>query len=78
MEKREPHTLSVGEWIGTATIKNDMENLQKIKTRTAPSSFTPVYLSKAYENTNLKRYIHSSVHQGIITIAEYVDTYTAH
>ena len=62
-----------------------MENsmvLLKIKNRTVTwtSNFTSGYLSKEDENTNLKRYMHSSVHCSIIYLQQpkYEDNLSVH
>ena len=49
-------------------MENSMEGSQKTKNRTniKPSNSTPGYISKKNENTNLKRYMHPSVHSSII------------
>ena len=59
--KANPHALLVGLQIGAAPMQNSMENPQKIKNWTV-SNFTSEYLSKENKNTNLKSYMHSSVH----------------
>ena len=54
--------------IGTATMKNSMQVVQKIKNRTMmrPSIPTSCYLSEEIQNTNLKKKMYPFVHCGII------------
>ena len=47
-------------------MENNMERPQKIKRTTIWSSYTFGYLSKEYENTHSKRYMHPYVHCSII------------
>ena len=56
--------LLVGGQTGTATVKNSMEVLQKIKNGTTlqSSNHTTGYLSPKYKNTNLKGYMHPYVY----------------
>ena len=48
--------------IGTATMENSMQLPQTPDN----SSSTPGYISEENKNTNLKRYMHFSVHSSII------------
>ena len=66
--KMNPHALLMGMWIGAATVENSMGVTKKIKSRTTiwSNNSTSGYLSKENKNTNLKRYMHPSVHCSII------------
>ena len=54
--------------IVAATVENSMAVSQKPKYKITfwPRNPTPEYTSKKTENTNLKKYMHPSVHSGII------------
>ena len=58
--KRNPHTLLVGTQTVAATMEKRMEITQKIKNKnTIRSSYsTSAYLSKEYEVSNSKKYMH--------------------
>ena len=60
MKKREPYTLLVGKYIGTAAVEYTMEIPQQIKNRTIiqSSNSTPEYLTKENKNTTAKRYMY--------------------
>ena len=64
VEKREPLCTVGAMEIGAATMKNNMEVLQNILSRTniCSSNSTSGYLGRENENTNSKRYMHPHVH----------------
>ena len=66
--KGNPRALLMGMSIGTATMENDTEDPQKLKTRTTTqsSNFISGYLPEENKNTNSKRYMHLCVHCSII------------
>ena len=67
VKKREPYTLLVGKYIGTAAVENSMDISQKTKNRITilhTIYITPGYISE--KNTNLKRCMHPNVHHSII------------
>ena len=68
MEKREPSYTVVGKKIGAATMKNSMEVAYKTKNRVTISSInlTPGHISRKHKNSNLKKYMHPSVHSSTI------------
>ena len=63
VKKKEP-LYTVGNVNDADTMEKGMEVPQKIKNRTTmwSSNSTPGYLSKEYENTNLKRYMPPCIH----------------
>lgn len=63
--------------LGAAAMESSKQSAQKIKNRTIVCSgnSTSGYLSEEKESTNLKRYMHSSVHRS--TIPNSQDTETA-
>ena len=67
-EKGNPRALLVGVQTGAATVENSMEILQQIKNETAlwPSESTPGTIFAEAQNTNLKEYMHPSVHCSVI------------
>ena len=66
--KGNPSTLLGGMKIGASNMKNSMEIPQKTKNRVTVSSSnpTPGHISGKDENSNLKRYMYSSVHSSTI------------
>ena len=66
--KRNTLVLLVGMQTGAATVKNSMEDPQKIKNRTTlqSSNHTSRYLPPKYKNTNSKGYMHPYVYGSII------------
>ena len=66
--KGNPHALLVGMQIGTATVENSMELPQKIKIGTAlwPRDSTSGNISKETQNTDVKEYMHPSLHCSLI------------
>ena len=66
--KRNTLVLLVGMQTGAATVKNSMEDPQKIKNRTTlqSSNHTSRYLPPKYKNTNSKGYMHPYVYSSII------------
>ena len=68
LEKGNLYALLVQIWIGAATMENNIEVPQKIKSRTTiwSSNFTAGSLSEGNRTTILKRYLHSQVHCSLI------------
>ena len=66
--KGNPCALFVEIQIGTVTTENSLEGPQKIKNRTTigSSNPTPGCVSGKDKNSNLKRYMHPSVHSSTI------------
>ena len=62
--------------LGTAAMESSKQSAQKIRNRTAVCSrnSTPEYLSEEKENTNLKRYMHTSVHRSTIHNSQDTET----
>lgn len=75
MRRNEPlHTVSVIHF-GTTTMENNVEGPQKFKNGTAVWSSNSLsgYLSKEYQNTNLKRYVHPHVDCSIIFTSQQME-----
>ena len=66
--------------MGAATMENNMEIPQKIKTRVTirPSYSTSVYFLEEHENNNLKNYIHSYVYCSIIYNSQGIKQLSVH
>jgi len=60
VQKGNPCTLLMEDYIGAATVENSMEISQKCKNRTTtcPSNSTPGQISETNKNTNPQRYMH--------------------
>ena len=58
--------LLVGMQTGAATLENNMEVLQKIKTTLLPNNCTTRYLSKGCTYAVSKRHMHPNVYSGTI------------
>ena len=70
--KGNPFALLVGEQTGAAALENSMEVSQKIRDRTTlwPSNCTTRYLSKGYQNADLKGHVHPNVYSSTINSSQ--------